>query len=91
MPIPSNIQRDHIIEAVWKIEAKGIPARRGIQKWAVLYEGSVYPCKLLISWANIFANHEELDPHPRNFTTYSAKKYLADKHFQIISYPPNNL
>lgn len=84
MPIPPNIEREHIFEAMLRIEREGIPPRRGEREWAVDYYGVIYPCKLLISWGNLYANGEELDPNPRNFTTYMAQDYLIEKQFNII-------
>jgi hypothetical protein len=84
MPIPDNINRDHIIQAIRKIDRDDVPAKRGKRKWALEFEGCEYPCKLVISWANIFANGEELDPSPKNFTTYDAQRYLTGKNFKIV-------
>jgi hypothetical protein len=86
MPIPDNIKREHIFQAMLKIEREGIPPRREPRKWAVDYEGTIYPCKLLISWGNLYANDEELDPDPNNFTTYDAQEYLTEKKFNVIPY-----
>lgn len=87
MPIPNNIEREHIFQAMLKIEREGIPARRGAREWAIDYEGIIYPCKLLISWGNLYINGEELDPDPNNFNTYDAQEYLLGKGFNVI---PNN-
>jgi hypothetical protein len=86
MRIPDNIEREHIFQAMLKIEREGIPARRGSREWAVDFEGVIYPCKLLISWGNLYANGEELNPDPNNFTTYDAQEYLIKKRFNIIPY-----
>ena len=83
MPIPQNIEREHIFQAMLKIAREGIPNKRKGRDWAVDYEGVMYPCKLLISWANLYANGYELDPHPSNFTTYIAQNYLLAKKFNI--------
>ena len=84
MPIPNNIEREHIFQAMLKIEREGIPVRRDAREWATEYEGKQYPCKLLISWGNIYANGVELDPDPTNFTTYMAQEYLLEKGFHNI-------
>jgi hypothetical protein len=84
MPIPENINREHIIQAIQEIHREGIPPRQQPRQWAVLYEGEIYPCKLLISWANIFANGEVLDINPNNFNTYMARDYLEKKGFNIL-------
>jgi len=85
-PIPQNINREHLFQAIIKIKRQGAPPRREPREWAVEYEGEIYPCKLLISWANLYANGEELDPNPDNFTTYMAQDYLIDKQFNVIPF-----
>lgn len=85
MPIPNNITREHIFQAMLKIHREGVPAGRQPRQWAVNYEGEIFPCKLLISWANIYANGEELDPNPNNFQTYMAQDYLTNLGFQIVA------
>jgi len=87
MPIPDNINREHILEAMLKIHRDGVPLRRGPREWAVSHHEEIYPCKLLISWANIFANGEELDPNPANFQTYMAQAHLNNLGFTIVNYP----
>ncbi len=84
MPIPNNISREHVFQAMLKIKRDGIPNRRGPRQWALQYENEIYPCKLLISWANIYANGEELDPNPNNFQAHMANEYLANLGFTII-------
>ena len=84
MPIPNNIKREHIFQAMLKIQREVIPPRRGAREWAIDYEGTFYPCKLLISWGNLYANGVELDPNPSNFTTYDAQDYLTQKQFNTI-------
>jgi hypothetical protein len=84
MPIPENIQREHIFQAMLKIQRDGVPPKRGPRQWAVEYEGVIYPCKLLISWGNIYINGEELDPNPNNFTTYMAQDHLMKLRFTVI-------
>jgi len=85
MPIPKNINRENIFQAMLKIHREGVPPERQSHKWAVQYEGEIYPCKLLISWANIYANGVELDPNPSNFQTTMAKDYLTNLGFISIA------
>ena len=85
MPIPHNIKREHIFQAILKIKKDGIPPRRGIREWGLEYEDETYPCKLLISWANIYANGEELDSDATNFQTYMAQDHLKSLGFTIIT------
>jgi hypothetical protein len=85
MPIPKNIKREHIFQAMLKIHREGIPVGRHPREWAVQYEGDKFPCKLLISWANIYANGIELDTNPSNFQTNMAIEYLTIIGFDIVA------
>jgi len=84
MSIPENIKREHIFQAMIKIKVEGVPNRRKAKSFHVKYENELWPCKLLISWGNIYANGEELDPDPNIFQTVMAKKYLNNLGFEII-------
>lgn len=54
--IPNNIKSEHIVQAIHKIEKEGIPAQAHSSSYDLLYEGERYPPKLVLSYANIFAN-----------------------------------
>lgn len=84
MPIPTNINREHVLQAILKINREGVPNRRSARNWFVRFERRDYPCKLLISWANIYANGEELDPNPSVFISITARTYLENLGFEII-------
>ncbi|WLV25871.1 HNH endonuclease signature motif containing protein [Aciduricibacillus chroicocephali] len=62
MTIPKNIKREHIIQAMQKIEGEEVPERRKSTRFNLCYEGKYYPPKYVISIANIFANGEEYPP-----------------------------
>ena len=85
MPIPDNIKREHIFQAMLRIQKEGIPKKREARDWIVSHDGVNYPCKLRISWANIYANREELNPNPNNFTSHMAIRHLEDLGFMIVS------
>lgn len=59
--LPTNINAEHIIQAIHKINKEGIPAQAHSSTYDVLFEGEKYPPKLVLSYANIFANGEELN------------------------------
>jgi hypothetical protein len=84
MPIPNNILREHVFQAMLKIKREGTPNRRNPRNWALRYENEIYPCKLLISWGNLYANGEELAPNPNNFQAHMANEYLTSLGFEII-------
>lgn len=61
MAIPKNITKEHLIKAIEKIDNEGIPKDADSQYYDVLYNGNKYPPKLVVSYANIFANGKEID------------------------------
>jgi predicted RNA-binding protein with PUA-like domain len=62
MAIPKNINSEHIIKAIQKIDREGVPERRESTRFNLFYEGKYYPPKYVISIANLFANGEEYSP-----------------------------
>lgn len=60
--IPRNIIREHVIKALEEIDASTIPPDRESTKFALVFEGRLYPPKYVISSANKFVNGEELNP-----------------------------
>lgn len=84
MPITKDINKQHVLQAFDKINREGVPPFRGIRKVAVKFEDKLYPCKLVISWANIFLTGRELDPDPRNFQTDMAVAHLNELGFEIV-------
>lgn len=61
MSIPNNIEKKHILNALSKIDTEGIPKDAESRYYDLIYNGNNYPPKLVISYANIFANGSELD------------------------------
>jgi len=60
MTIPENITKDHLLQAISKIDEEGIPKNGDSQYYDVIYNGKKYPPKLIVSYANIFANGKAL-------------------------------
>lgn len=60
--IPSNITREHILQALQEINMRGVPSSREPTKFALVWNGKLYPPKYTISLANKYPNREELDP-----------------------------
>ncbi|MXV38037.1 hypothetical protein GO491_05005 [Flavobacteriaceae bacterium Ap0902] len=85
MAIPTNITREHVLRAIQRVDREGIPPRRNSRKWFLEYDKELYPVKLLISWANEFANGEELDSDPNVFILDMARKYLESLDFTIVN------
>ncbi len=85
MSIPSNITKKNIEKAINKIDQEGIPANGHSSTYDVVYEGKYYPPKLVVSYANLFANGTELDRS--SFTGgkgTDAFKLLESNNFKII-------
>jgi 5-methylcytosine-specific restriction enzyme B len=60
MNLPANIERDHLLKAFDKIDQEGIPTKDDSTFYDVIHDGKRYPPKLVVSYANIFANGSEL-------------------------------
>ncbi|WP_244906736.1 HNH endonuclease [Neobacillus soli] len=89
MPIPKNINTDHIKKALQKIEREGVPERRESTRFNLLYEGKYYPPKYVISIANIFANGEEYSSTLFN-GGFETNKFLRNLGFTIVENNNNN-
>ncbi|MFM1772999.1 MAG: hypothetical protein RLZZ71_2141 [Bacteroidota bacterium] len=61
MSFPSNIEREHLLEAIQKIDMEGVTSDEDSNYYDVKYGDKYYPPKLVVSFANIFANGIELD------------------------------
>jgi 5-methylcytosine-specific restriction protein B len=55
--LPDNIEKQHIIQAIQRIDEEGLPSHHaGSQFYDLLFNNQRYPPKLVISYANYFAN-----------------------------------
>ncbi|GEO10983.1 MrcB family domain-containing protein [Segetibacter aerophilus] len=61
MPIPKNITREHLLAAIDKIDKEGTPPGGESRYYDVVYNKKRYPPKVIVSFANLFANEEILD------------------------------
>lgn len=53
MVIPKNISREHILKAIKRIDEEiNFNSKRKERVWALKYNDKLYPCKLVISYAN---------------------------------------
>ena len=59
--LPDNIKRNHILQAIKKIDEEGIPANAHSTTYDLLYNDKRYPAKLVIALANEFVNGVVLD------------------------------
>lgn len=63
MAFPQNITKNDLLKAMEKIDKEGIPNDADSQYYDVVYNEKRYPPKLIVSYANFFANGEILDRH----------------------------
>ncbi len=85
MSVPSNITREHLLEAIKKIDSQGIPDRGHSSTYDVLFNSKRYPPKLVVSYANEFANGEILDRSTfHGGPEKPAFNLLEDRGFQIV-------
>ncbi|WP_158618054.1 McrB family protein [Chitinophaga lutea] len=61
MAIPNNLTHDHFLKAVDLIDRQGVPPGAQSKVYDAVWRGKRYPPKLLVSYANLFANGIELD------------------------------
>jgi 5-methylcytosine-specific restriction enzyme B len=61
MAIPKNITKDHLLMAIEKIDLDGLPKDGDSKYYDVEFNGRKYPPKLIVSYANLYANGELLD------------------------------
>lgn len=59
--VPNNIVKEHILKAIKRIDDEGIKKGAHSTTYDLQHEGRRYPPKLVVSWANEYANGVELD------------------------------
>jgi hypothetical protein len=85
MAIPPNITKEHIIRVIKRIDDEvNFNPKRKERVWALKFNDKLYPCKLVISYANVYPYKKELDSNPKVFTTYMAQRFLKSKGFNDI-------
>jgi hypothetical protein len=86
MSIPKNIQKEHLIQAIEKIEREGIPLNGESNYYDVVYNKKFYPPKLIVSIANLFANGQELDRNTFDGGLYTPCFNLLESNgFEIVT------
>ena len=61
MSFPSNIEKEHLLKAFQKINQEGVSSLEDSNYYEVKFAEKFYPPKLVVSYANIYANGFELD------------------------------
>ena len=87
--IPKNILKEHVEQAIEKIDHEGVNVGRESTKYVLVHKDKEYPPKLIISKANFYANGEELDPN--KFTGGDeTNSFLENLGFEIKSKKRNS-
>ena len=85
MNIPSNITKEHLLKAIEKIDKEGIPSTADSKYYDVVFNSKKYPPKLIVSYANIYANGSEIDRNSfRGGKDEECFKLLEKNDFEII-------
>jgi len=82
MPIPKNILKEHILEAIKYIDENGVPEKNKSTKYDLVdSSGNRYPPKYVIAVANHLANNEDITTD--DFNAQEAKDFLEKLNFKI--------
>jgi len=86
MSIPTNIEKEHLLKAIEKIDLEGITYETDSMYYDAKYNSKFYPPKLVVSFANIFANGTELDRNTFEGGINKPCFKLLEKHgFEIVT------
>ena len=81
--IPKNISQKHILKALEKIKKDGYPKKEKPKDYALLFDNKRYPPKVVIRYANLFANGTlQIDFRGGELNT---NKFLRRQGFVIIN------
>lgn len=73
--IPKEITKQNILQAIRYIDQYGVPKMRVSKDWDLIYDGTAYPPKYVISIANEYSTNREFWPHDE-FVSSEAIRFL---------------
>ena len=80
--IPSDLSKQHFVQAAAEIDRGGVPAKRRSVHYDLVLNGKRYPPKYVISLATKYATGTE---HPADsFDAVEAKKYFRGRGYEVI-------
>ncbi len=83
MPIPNNITKSDVIDAINKIKTEGqVPPNRESTVYDLTFEGNNYPPKYVVYVANQIRNNQDLNS--QDYTSIESRSYLEQLDFHII-------
>lgn len=80
--IPREIEHGHVVQAVERIDAEGVPTSRMSYHYDLVFGGKPYPPKYVISLASKFATGSEHPPG--SFNAVEAKNYFLARGYDIF-------
>lgn len=84
MPISNDIEREHIIQAITRIDERGAPRKRVYERYFMDFNSRKYPIKYLISLASAFVGMTNSVLSSNSFNTNEAQAYLKKFDFKIV-------
>jgi hypothetical protein len=82
--IPQNITREHIIQAIEEIKKVRWPPRNNSTTYDLFYEGEKYPPKIVVMYANKYANGELFDVSQFSGGEDTTNKFFRARGFEIL-------
>ena len=82
--IPQNISREHIIQAIEEIKKVRWPPRNNSTTYDLFYEGERYPPKIVVMYANKYANGELFDVSQFSGGEDTTNKFFRARGFEIL-------
>ncbi|MGA2120930.1 MAG: HNH endonuclease [Methanoregula sp.] len=82
--IPQNITREHIIQAIEEIKKVRWPPRNNSTTYDLFYEGEKYPPKIVVMYANKYANGELFDVSKFSGGEETTNKFFRARGFDIL-------
>lgn len=82
--IPKNITREHIIQAIEEIKKVRWPPRNNSTTYDLFYQGERYPPKIVVMYANKYANGELFDVSKFSGGEDTTNKFFRARGFEIL-------
>lgn len=82
--IPKNITREHIIQAIEEIKKVRWPPRNNSTTYDLFYQGERYPPKIVVMYANKYANGELFDVSKFSGGEGTTNKFFRARGFEIL-------
>lgn len=89
--LPPEITRQHIIQAIEEIKKVRWPPRNDSTTYDLLFEGERYPPKIVVMYANKYANGELFDVNNFSGGEATTNRFFRARGFEIVPKEENSL